>query len=59
VHTLRFALFLKFLFETLEAFGVFVHGTDVFLKDDLLSRCGADDFRKPLEVGGFQLARPV
>ena len=44
-------MLLEFLFETLEAFGVFVHRTDIFLKDDLLRRCGTDHFREPPEVG--------
>jgi len=34
----------QFLFEPLEAFGMFVHRTDIVLKDDLLRRCGADHF---------------
>ena len=42
---------LEFLFETLEAFGMLLNGMDLFLKDNLLSRCGADDFREPPEVG--------
>ncbi len=42
---------LEFLFETLEAFGVFVDGTDVFLTDHLLSRGRTDDLREPPERG--------
>jgi hypothetical protein len=44
-------LFPKFLFQPLEAFVVFAHGADVFLKDNLLSRRGTDDFREPPQVG--------
>jgi hypothetical protein len=47
----RLDLFLEFLFETLEAFSVLVDGADTFLKDDVLSRGGTDDFWEPLEVG--------
>ena len=47
----RCDLVLEFLFETLESFGMLMNGMDIFLKDDLLSRCGADDFREPPEVG--------
>ena len=42
---------LQFLFETLEAFGVFVHRSDVFLKDDVLSRCWTDHLGEPPEMG--------
>jgi hypothetical protein len=42
---------LECLFETLESVGMLLNGMDIFLKDDLLSLCGADDFRKPPEVG--------
>ena len=44
-------MLLQFLFETLEAFGVFGDGSDVFLKDDLLSRAGTDHLREPPEMG--------
>jgi hypothetical protein len=51
VQTPGFNLLLEFLLKALESFGVFIDGTDIFLKDDLLSRCGADDFREPAQVG--------
>jgi len=41
----------EFLVETLEAFGVFRQGTDIFLKDDLLRRGRPDDLREPSEMG--------
>src|SRR5262245_50124943 len=44
-------LLLKFLVQTLETFGVFGHRTDIFLKDDLLSRCVTDYFTQPPQVG--------
>ena len=44
-------MLLQFMFESSEAFGVFGDGTDIFLKDDLLRRCGADHCREPPEVG--------
>ena len=51
VQTPGLHVLLEFLFETLEAFGVFADGSDIFLKDDLLRRCGADHFREPPEMG--------
>jgi hypothetical protein len=42
---------LEFLCEPLEAFGVFGHRTDIFLKDDWLRRGGTDHVREPPEVG--------
>jgi hypothetical protein len=47
----RFALGLACLFETLESFGLLRNGTDICLQDAVLRRCGADDCRKPPEVG--------
>ena len=44
-------MLVEFLFETLETFGVFGDRTDVFLKDDLLRRCGTDHLAEPPEVG--------
>ena len=44
-------LLLEFLLQTLEPFGGFGNGPDVFLEDDLLRRCGADAFREPAHVG--------
>jgi len=41
----------EFLLKTLEAFGGVVHRPDVCLQDDVLCRCGADDFREPAQVG--------
>jgi hypothetical protein len=55
----RFDLVLQFVFETLESFGLFVHGPDIFLKDELLRRCGTHHFREPPQVGRAQVARPV
>ena len=43
---------LEFLVETLEAFGVFGHSADIFLKDDLLRWGRTDDLREPSEMGG-------
>jgi hypothetical protein len=42
---------LEVLFETQESFGVFVDGSDIFLKDDVWRWCGADHFREPPEMG--------
>jgi hypothetical protein len=44
-------LLVKFLFQALETFGVFVDRADLFLKDDLLSRCVTDHFTQPPQVG--------
>ena len=44
-------MILQFLFETLEAFGVLMNRTDIFLKDDLLRRGRTDHLREPAEVG--------
>ena len=46
-----FDLVLEFLFETLEAFGVFVDRSDIFLEDDLLRRGGTDHLAEPSQVG--------
>jgi len=43
--------FLELLCETLEAFRVFGHGADIFLKDHLLRRCWANHLREPPERG--------
>jgi hypothetical protein len=50
-QTPRFDLLVEFPFETLEAFGVFGNGTDIFLKDDVLSRCRTDHLGEPSEMG--------
>ena len=42
---------MEFLFQTLEAFGVFGDRPHVFLEDDLLRRGGTDDLAEPPEVG--------
>ena len=42
---------MEFLFETLEALGVFVDRADVLLEDDVLRRGRTDDFREASEVG--------
>jgi len=42
---------LPFLVETLETVGRLRHRTDVFLQDDVLSRCRTDDVREPPQVG--------
>ena len=44
-------MILQFLFETLESFGLLMNRTDIFLKDDLLRRCGTDHLREPAEMG--------
>ena len=51
IETPGFDPLLEFLFETLEAFRVFGHGADIFLKDDLLRRCRANHLREPPEMG--------
>jgi hypothetical protein len=45
------AVLLPCLLETLKAFGVIVHRSDICLQDDVLCRCGADDLREPAQVG--------
>jgi hypothetical protein len=50
-HTPGGDLLVACLVETLEAFVVCAHGSDLFLENDVLSRCGTDDFREPSEVG--------
>ena len=42
---------LEFLFESLEAFGVFVNRPDVCLQDDVLRGRGTDHFGEPSESG--------
>jgi hypothetical protein len=42
---------MQFLFKALEMFAMFAHGTDIFLKNDLVSRRGTDDLREPPQVG--------
>ena len=42
---------LAFLFETLEACGVFGHRTDLCLEHDVLRWCRTDDVREPPERG--------
>ena len=37
-------MFVEFLFQTLQPFGVFVDRADIFLEDNLLRRGGPDDF---------------
>jgi hypothetical protein len=49
-QTPRLHVILPFLFETLEAFGVFVHGSDVFVKDNVLSRCWTDHLGEPVDI---------
>ena len=51
VQTPGFDVLVEFLFETLEAFGVFTDGADIFLKDDLLRGRGTDHLREPSQVG--------
>ena len=51
IQTPRFALVLEGLFETRQAFGVFVHCPDILLNDKVLSRGGTDDCAEPAEVG--------
>jgi hypothetical protein len=38
-------------FQLLESLDLFVDCLDVFLEDNLLRRCGPDNFREPSEVG--------
>jgi hypothetical protein len=52
VQAPRFDLLLEFVFETLEALGVVVDRTDIFLEDNLLRGCGTDDFGEPPQMGG-------
>jgi hypothetical protein len=42
---------LKFLAQAVKTLGVFVEGTDVCLKDHVLSRARTDDLREPSEMG--------
>src|SRR5262249_3563213 len=51
MQTPRLHVILQCLFETLETFGVFVHRSDVFLKDDLLRRCWTEHLGEPPEMG--------
>lgn len=44
-------LILELLLEALEPFSRLIDGTDVCLQDNVLRRCGADNFREPSEVG--------
>ena len=46
-----FGLVLELLFETPQAFRVFVDGADLFLKDHVLSGGGTDHLSEPPEVG--------
>jgi hypothetical protein len=45
-------LVLEFLLQALKAFRDRVDRANVFLEDDVLGRCGADDLREPSERGG-------
>jgi hypothetical protein len=40
----------EFMLKTLEAFGVLVDGSHVFLEDDSLCGGGTDNLRQPSEV---------
>jgi hypothetical protein len=40
----------EFLFETLEAFGVFSHSAAICLKDDVLRWCGTNHLGEPPQV---------
>ena len=44
-------MLLACLFQTLESFALCVHGADLFVQDDVLSRCGTDYRREPPQVG--------
>jgi hypothetical protein len=44
-------LLLECLFQAVKTLGVFDDGTDVCLKDNVLSRCRTDDLREPSEMG--------
>jgi len=48
----RFDPFLEFLFQTLEACGVFGDSPHILLEDDLLGWRQTDDFREPSEMCG-------
>jgi hypothetical protein len=50
-HTPGLHGLLQCLLETLEAFAVCTHGTDICLQDDVLRRGGTDDLREPSEGG--------
>jgi hypothetical protein len=50
-YTPRFHVILQCLFETLEAFALFLDGTDIFLHDDVLRRGGTHHLRAPAPVG--------
>jgi hypothetical protein len=51
-QTPSFHRLVECLFKTLEAFGVFGDGPNVFLEDHLLRWRRTDDLRQPSEVGG-------
>jgi len=38
---------MEFVLQTLEACGMLLNRTDVFLKNDLLRRCGTHHLREP------------
>jgi hypothetical protein len=44
-------LLVEFVFETLQALSVLVHGPDIFLEDDLLRRGRTDHLREPAQAG--------
>jgi hypothetical protein len=51
VQTPGLHVLVEFLVETLEAFDVFGHRTDIFLEHDLLRRGRTDALREPPEMG--------
>src|SRR5438874_8199650 len=51
-------LLVQFVFQTLEAFGLFGHGLDIFLKDNLLRGGGTNHFTEPTQVGRAPIGSP-
>jgi len=48
----------EFVFETLQACGLCGDGLDVFLKDNVLRRSGADHLTEPAQVGRAPMGPP-
>ena len=46
-----FHLRVQFVFQTLEAFGLFGHRLDIFLKDNVLRRGGTHHLAEPAQLG--------
>src|SRR6185295_20010017 len=51
-------LLVEFEFKTSQTFRLFGDGLDVFLKDDLLRRCGTHHLAEPAQMGGTPVGPP-